>query len=55
MLNKFFYLQFQMETGSKAFFGKKIIKKAVDEFFQDKSERPVFMPDNGGSALIRKV
>jgi len=31
------------------------IKKAVDEFFQDKSERPVLMPDNGGSALIRKI
>jgi O-methyltransferase len=31
------------------------IKKAVDEFFLDKSERPVLMPDNGGSALIRKI
>jgi O-methyltransferase len=30
------------------------IKKAVDEFFTDKKEHPVYMPDNGGSVLIRK-
>ena len=30
------------------------IKKAVDEFFKDKKEHPVYMPDNGGSVLIRK-
>jgi O-methyltransferase len=31
------------------------IRKAVDEFFNDKKEFPVYMPDNGGSVLVRKL
>ena len=29
--------------------------RAVDEFFADKPEKPVIMPDKSGSAVIRRV
>jgi hypothetical protein len=32
-----------------------LIEKAVDEFFADKPERPILIPDKSGTAVVRKT
>jgi len=33
----------------------RLIEKAVDEFFADKLERPILIPDKSGTAVVRKT